>query len=185
MIELTDSSLAVTCLLKFLCVWGLGYTGSSLFRCLRLQKLGNSITYSVRVILHVLVSYSLTSPYFQRKPNCRNDLKVAGKVTWLSCFSQKTADKDTTGCPGKAPPSTATHTQTYTHLSEQKQSHESLGIQRCRKGTKRFQFVFASTSTQGLCVLRLLISAHLGKSAFLPKRGNWQAPPNNSLLVWA
>lgn len=47
------------------------------------------------------------------------------------------------------------------HLTEQKQSHESLGIQRCGEGARRFQFVVASVSTQGLCVVRLLISAHL------------------------
>lgn len=48
------------------------------------------------------------------------------------------------------------------HLTEQKQSHESLGIQRCREGARRFRFVFTSVSIWGLCVVRLLISAHLG-----------------------
>lgn len=80
-------------------------------------------------------------------------------VTWLCCFSQETADKETTGCPGTPPPQ---------HLTEQKQSHESLGIQRCREGARRFRFVFASVSIRGLCVVRLLISAHLGSPMSSP-----------------
>lgn len=83
------------------------------------------------------------------------------KASWLCSFSQETADKETTGCPGTPPPPQ--------HLTEQKQSHESLGIQRYRKGARRFWFVFASMSTVGLCEVRLLISAHLGSLSFSPR----------------
>lgn len=74
------------------------------------------------------------------------------------------------------------------HLTEQKQSHESLGIQgRQGKESREIWVCWCIVSHPGAyAAVRLLIRAHLG-SPFVPppRRGSWQPPGCNSLLTSA
>lgn len=132
------------------------------------QNLTNSITEWFCVVFFILEGQRTCTKKAQlAKESLRGGWQAT--VTWLCCFSQKTADKETTGCPGTAP----LQPLLPQHLTEQKQSHESLGNQRGKEGARRFQFVFASVSTLGLCVVRLLIRAHWG--ACLPPQEKYLA----------
>lgn len=97
----------------------------------------------------------------KRFPTAKESLRGSWQatVTWLCCFSQETADKETTGCPGTPPPPTSDWTKTIPWITR---DSEMWGR------SQEISVCFASVSTQGLRVVRLLISAHFGSPISSP-----------------
>ena len=157
-------SLCHLCAENSLCVWGMGSAGTQVI--FPFSALGRK----TEQWYHWLAPEWFYEFFFvlwgrqtcpKRFPTAKESLRGSWQatVTWLCCFSQETADKETTGCPGTPPPPTSDWTKTIPWITR---DSEMWGR------SQEISVCFASVSTQGLRVVRLLISEHFGSPISSP-----------------